>query len=127
MKIEEVENVLLWPDDVDLVLDKIKIRLAELYILFPDPWPKKNQKKRRIINQDRIEILVQMLEGNFYFASDIEDYFQQVEDLVTKVPELKIIYSGDKPYEGYVKTKYHQKAENEGRKVQYLIAEKNNG
>jgi tRNA (guanine-N7-)-methyltransferase len=46
------------------------------FILFPDPWPKKRQQKRRLMSQETIAELARILRpgGLLRFASDDADY-----------------------------------------------------
>jgi tRNA (guanine-N7-)-methyltransferase len=50
------------------------------YILFPDPWPKKRHRKRRLINAEFIAHLLPTLVsgGLIYYKTDFEDYFEQM-------------------------------------------------
>lgn len=50
--------------------------LSEIYINFPDPWPKRRHAKNRIINSDFVQELVRVLkdEGFLTLVTDDEDY-----------------------------------------------------
>ncbi len=52
--------------------------LAEIFILFPDPWPKKRHHKRRLVNPDFVDLCADCLqtEGRIYFSTDWSDYAQ---------------------------------------------------
>ncbi len=122
----QLTNFLIWPDDVDILLEQIPDNsLDGIYILFPDPWPKRRNLKKRLVNAQRLEIMQRKLKNNGFisFASDIEDYFQAVVALFTTDPNF-IFRSNDFtiPHRGYIKTKYHLKAEKEGRQAQFLTA-----
>lgn len=122
-----VENIRLWPDDMDLIFDKLpEHSLSAIYILFPDPWPKTKQKKRRIICTERLGLFYKKLckGGILYFASDIEDYVNNVEKLFKESVLFELIEnSSNTPHDGYIKTKYHGKAELEGRVARFLSAQ----
>jgi tRNA (guanine-N7-)-methyltransferase len=49
--------------------------INRLFIFHPDPWPKKQHYKRRIINQTFLELTYQKLkpEGCLYLATDVQD------------------------------------------------------
>jgi release factor glutamine methyltransferase len=127
MKSDNVTNILLWPDDMDEVFDKIPDNfLRALYILFPDPWPKKSHHKRRIINESRIKLFAKKMrkESKLYFVTDIEHYFNSAKDMILSTKLFLEDKESYKQYAGYTKTKYHKKAEIEGREVQYLSLSK---
>lgn len=122
----KIKNFSLWPDDADLIIKNIPPNsLNKVFILFPDPWPKTKQKKRRFAQSTRIRAIKHKLKdrSELIFASDIKDY-------VTEVLSIAISegfsYSNKKggPHQGYVQTKYHSKAISEGREAQFLILEK---
>ncbi len=119
-----ISNLLLWPDDVDLVLPNIPDNgLNGIIILFPDPWHKRRHNKRRIMNDMRLHSLIRILKqgGTIWFGTDIEDYFQQVQELFGSCRGLKItLEEAQPPY--YVITKYNKKALSEGRKARFLKA-----
>jgi tRNA (guanine-N7-)-methyltransferase len=50
--------------------------IGAAFILFPDPWPKKRQQKRRLVSQETIAELARSLRpgGVLRFASDDADY-----------------------------------------------------
>ncbi|MGV2432294.1 MAG UNVERIFIED_CONTAM: hypothetical protein LVQ98_02715 [Rickettsiaceae bacterium] len=125
-KENHIENIRLWPDDMDLVFNNLPDKsLNRLYILFPDPWPKTKQKKRRLFCPERLEIFAKKLksDGRIFFASDIEDYFLDVRLLLSNNEYFKLIDNPDNlPHANYVKTKYNLKAEAEGRIAHFLEA-----
>lgn len=123
----DVDNIALWPDDVDLIFDKLPDNLLdEIYILFPDPWPKLRHHKRRIINLTRLKLFASKLKpcGILYFASDIDHYFDSAHEQIIQSEYFEEVSSNKQPYDGYMKTRYHLKAEEEGRVPRFLRAEK---
>ncbi len=126
VNIGDSNNLLIWPDDVDLILVQIpSASLDGIYILFPDPWHKRRYLKKRLLNNMRLANLKDKLKkkGFISFASDIEDYFLYVKHLFAESGDF-IIQGKDYslPHEGYVQTKYHQKAIKEGRVPQFITA-----
>jgi tRNA (guanine-N7-)-methyltransferase len=54
--------------------------LREIWVLFPDPWPKKRHHKNRVLQPDFFETIARRAgEGTpLYFRTDHEEYFQAV-------------------------------------------------
>jgi release factor glutamine methyltransferase len=125
---QNINNFLIWPEDIDLILANLPAEsLDGIYILFPDPWHKRRYMKKRLLNAERLELLKTKLKPNGFlvFASDIDDYFDSAKNLIHKDPDLSIQNSDFlTPHKGYIKTKYHQKAEESGRTPQFLYASK---
>lgn len=61
-----------------------KESLTAVYINCPDPWPKKRHRDRRLVNQDFLHSLLHYLKpnGDFYFSTDVQDYADQVAELI---------------------------------------------
>ena len=107
-----IENLKVWDDDVNTLLENLKLNSLEgVYVLFPDPWHKRRHNKRRLLNKAMLDRLVSLMkkEAVLIFASDNLDYFQQVQDMTRSMCNLKPTICKDTL--GYVKTKYHRKAE----------------
>lgn len=125
-QIQDHDNFMLWPDDLDLMLDQIPLHsLDGIYVLFPDPWHKRRALKKRLFNQLRLNQFKSKLKGDGFiaFASDIEDYFETARKLLDLDPDL-VIKNDDftVPHLGYIQTKYHSKAIKEGSTAQFIQA-----
>lgn len=64
--------------------------LDRMQIFFPDPWPKTRHHKRRLIQAQRVALLVRKIKphGQLHIATDCEDYACAVLDLFNTTPEL---------------------------------------
>ena len=62
--------------------------LEEIWVLFPDPWPKKRHHKNRIMQPDFLEQVANRAGqgARLYFRTDHEEYFQAVASML---PEIK--------------------------------------
>ncbi len=72
-----LKNIRIHDNDARDLLDWLPPGgLEKVYILFPDPWPKKRHHKRRIINQNTLNQLARVMKpgAHLCFASDIPDY-----------------------------------------------------
>ena len=74
---ETLQNVRVWPDDARPLIDRLPDQsLDRVFILFPDPWPKRRQQKRRLIQPAFLHSLhPKMKPGSaFRFATDVKSY-----------------------------------------------------
>jgi tRNA (guanine-N7-)-methyltransferase len=55
--------------------------VAALHVYFPDPWPKKKHRHRRLINERFPELARRVLQpgGVVYLRTDDADYFAQMQ------------------------------------------------
>ncbi len=65
--------------------------LSKIQIFFPDPWPKKRHHKRRLIQNEFVELLVKKLrpQGQIHLATDWEPYAVWMMDVLSSIPRLK--------------------------------------
>ena len=71
-------------DVMDILNKQIPNRsLSQVFIFFPDPWPKKRHHKRRLVNQKLIKLLKEKLvaHGRLHIATDWEDYAEYIREL----------------------------------------------
>ncbi|KCZ49607.1 hypothetical protein HY17_00500 [Hyphomonas sp. CY54-11-8] len=72
-----LDNVRLRMDDARPLIDGLAPgSLARVFIMFPDPWPKKRQQKRRLIQPDFLESLHRACRkgARIRFATDVTSY-----------------------------------------------------
>ena len=70
---KKIKNIKIWPDDVNLIVKNFRKNFFDLIlILQPDPWPKKKHRKRRLIQQNFLDDLNQILkfEGKLIISTD---------------------------------------------------------
>jgi len=124
---QKAGNIRLFPDDALKLLNWLPdSSLAEIDILYPDPWPKKKHWKRRFVNSDNIARFARILRkgGILRFASDIDSYVNQVLLLMRK--QTAFVWQAEQandwktPYEGWIMTRYEAKAKRENRSTAYL-------
>jgi len=61
------------------------------HVYFPDPWPKKKQRKRRLLDGTGLEVLASRLEtgGTLRIATDHPDYAAAIGPLLDTVADLE--------------------------------------
>ncbi|MXY98268.1 MAG: tRNA (guanosine(46)-N7)-methyltransferase TrmB, partial [Gemmatimonadetes bacterium] len=62
---------------------------------FPDPWPKKRHRKRRLFNPRFIEEIVRTLAagGTLDFATDYVEYYEEIQALLETTDRLDVLGS----------------------------------
>ncbi|AZL15953.1 tRNA (guanosine(46)-N7)-methyltransferase TrmB [Rickettsiales endosymbiont of Stachyamoeba lipophora] len=108
---QNVQNLQFFADDVNLLLGlELNFKFSKIYILFPDPWPKRKQNKRRLINTDFITKLLVKLEneGQIIIATDHPDYAKWVAEHLNQTNMINYQKTDQAPVE-YSPTKYHSK------------------
>ena len=73
-------------DAVEVLRDMIPhASLAGVHVFFPDPWPKKRQQKRRLIQAPLVHLLAERLApgGYLHCATDWEEYALQMVEVLT--------------------------------------------
>ena len=92
-----------------------------IYLLYPDPWPKLKQNKRRFVNATNLSHFARVLkpQGQFWFASDIDDYVQWTRERVVASKLFDEQADHTTPFENWIQTRYEAKARREGRGSTY--------
>ena len=123
-----VDNIRVWPEDIRLLFDKLPDGIFdEIYVLYPDPWPKKRHAQRRFINDENIPVLWRLLtpRGKVYLATDVAMY---AEWALERMAESHLFSQTKKdtstPPTGWVSTRYEQKGLLAGRQPNYMIFQK---
>jgi tRNA (guanine-N7-)-methyltransferase len=113
----DARDVLAWLPDRSI---------GRIFLLFPDPWPKRRQKKRRLLARETVSELARVLVpgGELRFASDNGDYAAQV--LLRARASGAFVWTAERPTDwrerpsDWPETRYERKALGEGRKALYL-------
>ena len=118
IKQHNIQNIHIYQGVVHDILGKLPL-LSAIYILYPDPWPKKRHHKRRLIQKEFLLQLYQHLKpgGKIYIASDHADYQQWIE--ATLQDTFGSVCGSGEPFENWIPTKYEKKAKREGRFSRY--------
>lgn len=126
---EGLRNIRLWDGDAALLLPRLPEGSVDAVdLLYPDPWPKRRQRKRRFVSERTLALLARVLRpgGRFCFASDIDDYVGWTLARLLASPDFDWIderaEDWRQPYPGWVRTRYEAKAVKAGRVPSYLTA-----
>jgi tRNA (guanine-N7-)-methyltransferase len=125
-----LSNVLLLRGDaVALLRERVPpASLAGIRTFFPDPWPKRRHRKRRLVQPDFVALAASRLApgGTLHLATDWADYAEQMRAVCDAEPALENT-AADQPGgwtprpEWRPVTKFEQRARLEGREVRDLV------
>jgi tRNA (guanine-N7-)-methyltransferase len=124
---ERVANVRLRRGDAQSLIEAAPDAFfSRVFILYPDPWPKRRHNKRRIVSEAMVEGLARVVEpgGEVRFATDIDDYAGWTLKRFLDSPRFRWAASGATdwrtPWQEWRSTRYEAKARLAGRAPVYL-------
>ncbi|GAB4315501.1 MAG: hypothetical protein Kow0074_03110 [Candidatus Zixiibacteriota bacterium] len=127
LKRRELNNVLLINGDARIVVAKAVPMQAfeQIYVLFPDPWPKRRHEPMRLLSSDFLELLKDRLkpDGELILATDDQSYRDWIMKNAARVDDLDLAgvhESGEALTPDWVPTLYEQKWRDEGRTITYF-------
>ena len=130
---ELLDNIYIYQGNVHKMLDEYCINnsISEVWILFPDPWPKKKHFKRRLIDKFFFNKLKTYLkhDATINIASDSQSYNSQILRTINQVKTDFLWVNQSKSEWEYdtktlPETKYYKKALENGRKPFYVKLKK---
>ncbi len=127
-----ISNIKLINEDANNIIFLLPPKsITKIFLLFPDPWPKKRHAKRRFVNTENLNQLARIMHsgGELLFATDHNDYLswsleQFMSTTLFKSENLDQNSWKNQP-NGWFSTRYEQKAIEAGRSPKYLKFLKN--
>lgn len=129
VEVEEraLANIRLHDDDASQVIDWLPdAALDRVWLLYPDPWPKRRHRKRRFLSGDNLDALARVMKpgAELRFATDIADYADRSLRLIAGRDDFEwTARRGDDwriPWQPWPGTRYEAKAIKAGRMPCYL-------
>lgn len=112
-----LSNLKVYSDDARHVLDALPDAcLGRVYVLFPDPWPKKRHRMRRFVGPENLPRLARVIRpgGALYCATDHPDYLDWMLYHVAGHADFEWLARGPSdwrnPPSDHVPTRYETKA-----------------
>ena len=124
---QRLANIRIFADDARLLVDRlVPGSLGRVFILFPDPWPKKRHHKRRLVapaTHDRLAIVMRP-GAELRMATDDPGYLAWMLDNLTCHPAFEWLARRpadwrERPSD-WPATRYEEKARAAGRRPAYL-------
>jgi tRNA (guanine-N7-)-methyltransferase len=119
----KIGNIRLFPEDVRQLLPALpEGSIERVFVLFPDPWPKKRHRERRFIGAENLTALARLLAdgGELRIASDHPVYIEWAREQMAARQEFTLILDADARPEGWPATRYEAKALSAGTPCVYL-------
>ena len=124
---ERLPNVRLRRGDAEALLEAApEAYFARVFLLYPDPWPKRRHHKRRLISGAMVRTLARTMRpgGELRFATDVDDYsgwtlrwFLSSDDFTWRAARAD---DWRTPWPDWRPTRYEAKAQRERRGPAYL-------
>ena len=122
-----LNNIRVFPDDARLLVATMPpASVNRVFILFPDPWPKRRQYKRRIVSRATLDALAEIMTDNaeLRVATDDADYLSWILEHITAHPAFEWLARGPADWRerppDWPPTRYETKARAAGRSPAFL-------
>lgn len=118
-----IQNIRIFNGDTRILIENLENNsLDKIFILFPDPWPKKRHHKRRLISHEFLDLIHIKLskDGILIFASDHAGYREWVKEHIEENKNFDIerivkMHSREEIPSDWIKTRYQEKGFEEDR------------
>jgi tRNA (guanine-N7-)-methyltransferase len=127
LKREPLSNVRLRRGDAQTLIKAAPDAFfSRVFVLYPDPWPKRRHHKRRVIAASMIDALARVMRrgAELRFATDVDDYAGWTLARFLASPHFRwaATRADDwrRPWPEWRPTRYEAKARGEGRRSVYL-------
>ncbi len=94
IKMEKIDNVKLLYGDAKFLIPNVFLpdTFLNIFVLFPDPWPKKKHSKNRLLGYDfLLELFYVIKVGGFLtIATDHKGYAEIISSFLEKIREIEI-------------------------------------
>ncbi|MEI8320710.1 MAG: tRNA (guanosine(46)-N7)-methyltransferase TrmB [Alphaproteobacteria bacterium] len=128
LKMEQkgLSNVRVFKDDASLLLRALPDgMLSKVFVLFPDPWPKKRHYKRRFISKENLDLIALKLKpkGDLIVATDHTDYAAWIREHLEAHPAFTVQETSEID-SLWVTTRFQEKAQVAGRNTCFFLGKK---
>lgn len=125
-------HIRVWMEDAILLAERLPDQsLERIYVLNPDPWPKKRHHKRRIINQENLTTFARILKpgGLLVMSTDVADLADWMVTEASRHPDFNWTAQRADDWRimpaDWIPTRYESKGKAKGRQQIYLMFNRN--
>jgi len=130
--LNKINNIKIFNNNILFFLEQKNLQnlLSEIWILFPDPWPKKKHFKRRLINFNFVKKLAKLIsnDAKIYISTDSISYLISILKVFHETRLFNWInglpFEWHYSYNDLPKTKYYKKSLLNKKKSFFLIFKK---
>jgi tRNA (guanine-N7-)-methyltransferase len=122
-----LDNIRIFADDARLLMAPLApASVDRVFILFPDPWPKRRQHKRRIVSPATLDGLAEIMtdDAELRVATDDADYLCWILEHIATHPAFEWLARRPADWRerppDWPPTRYEQKARAAGRPPAFL-------
>ena len=126
-----IKNIFIWPDDIRKILKFFPNNsISEIKLLFPDPWPKKKHRNRRLIQNEFIKTIYPIIkhQGTITISTDHDLLKKWVLEKFQKHTEFEWLVEGPNDWrlrpDDCFQTKYELKSINQQRNPCWFVFKK---
>jgi tRNA (guanine-N7-)-methyltransferase len=127
IELEGLTNVRVWAQDARPLQRMLpEASIGRMFILFPDPWPKKRHHKRRLVSIQTLQEIARILRpgGELRVATDVPEYACAILDAASHNAALRWTASGPQDWRqrprNWPQTRYEAKAAGAGRRCYFF-------
>ena len=122
-----LENIRIFPDDARLLIPALPpASINRVFILFPDPWPKRRHHKRRLVSEETLDGLAEIMTdaAELRLATDDRDYLCWILERAANHPAFEWLARRPEDWrrrpQDWPPTRYEEKAQMAGRAATFL-------
>lgn len=124
-----LDNIRLHCGDAGEIIDRLPTAsVGRVFLFYPDPWPKRRQRKRRFVSDGMLARLARVMASGaeLRFATDIDDTCGWTLARLLRAPDFTWTATRaadwQRPWPHWITTRYEQKAIGDGRRPCYITA-----
>jgi len=122
-----LDNIRIFADDARLMIAGLRpSSIDRVFIMFPDPWPKRRHEDRRLVSRETLDALAAVMTdgAELRLATDDSNYLVWMLERLTEHPFFEWLVRGPRDWrnrpQDWPPTRYEEKARAAGRVPAFL-------